>query len=396
MSRPTLCMISETVGPHNAIGKIAAAEVRAALAADYRVTVVAHRLDEELRSRVEWLKLYNPPRGFALKWLTARHFVKRALGGRRFDVVHGHQPQIADLCDVFQCHFLTRVAAERGCLVSGSGLGASLRRKQQEAIMRCEDRCYRRWNPNTRLLFVSELIQREFERLYGLPDRCEVFENAAPAWDPVDESEREAAKHHFAIQAEHRPVLGYLGGLQRRKGYEPLVDAVATEPELFLLMAGQQSDGFTDSRLAGRVKGVGLTEPRRFLAACDVVAVPSVFDPCPMIVLEAVSRGIPVIASEGVGNRASLLEFGAGLGWEYGQPIGPVVRSIMNQRDRFTRGCRALVQQRSETAKMRALLHIYDEVAKGPTDEKAGKLQSVDPKSAAATAPATTATEVRM
>lgn len=361
MNQPSLCMISETVGTHNAIGKIAAAEVRAALDAGFRVSVVAHRLEAPLRDRVEWLKLYNPPRGFAVKWLTARRFVKRALGGHRFDVVHGHQPQIADLCDVFQCHFLTRVAHERGCLVSGSGLGSRLRRWQQRAVLAAEDRCYRRWSPGTRLLLVSDLISREFDRLYGLPAGAEVLENAAPPWQPIDEPERLAARQHFGLHEETRPVVGYLGGLQRRKGYDRLLDAAADAPGLRVLMGGQQTGGLLDPRLTGRLTAIGLTEPQRFLAACDVLVVPSRFDPCPVLVLEAASRGVPVIATEGVGNLATLLACDAGVAWGDAEPLAALVGMIMGQRDRFVEGCRRLTERHSQAGYLQRLLTIYDE-----------------------------------
>src|SRR5947208_1674613 len=112
----SLCMIFEATGSFNAIGKVAMTGGGVALGAGYEVTVFAKRMEERLKKHVEWIPMYVPPRGFALQWLTARHFIKRAMGKRKWDIVHGHQPQIADLCDVFQCHFLTRVAYERKCL----------------------------------------------------------------------------------------------------------------------------------------------------------------------------------------------------------------------------------------------------------------------------------------
>src|SRR4051812_1647014 len=99
------------------------AQVRTALTAGWRVSVVAKFLDESLHDDVEWLRLYVPPRLFFVQWATARHFIRQALGARAFDVVHAHQPQVASLSDVFQCHFLTRVAHERGCLENRSGFG---------------------------------------------------------------------------------------------------------------------------------------------------------------------------------------------------------------------------------------------------------------------------------
>jgi glycosyltransferase involved in cell wall biosynthesis len=365
-------MICEATGPFNAIGKIAAAQVRAALAAGYRVSVVANRLDEALQDEVEWLPLYCPPRGFALKWLSARYLIRRAMRGRSFDVIHGHQPQVADLCDIFQCHFLTRVASERGCLVSGSGPGAALRRWQQEAIVFAEDWHYRRVPASTRMLFVSELIQREFARLYGLPASHEVFENAPPPWNPIEPSERERARQWFGIDQQRRPVVGFFGGLQHRKGYQQILDAVAADDELFLLIGGQQTEGFVDERLRGRMLGIGLTgEPDRFFAACDVLVVPSWFDPCPMVVLEAAARGLPVIATEGVGNRQTLLAHGAGLGWDGQQSLTSLVGEIMAHREEYVAGCRSLAQNRSQQQNMQRLLERYERVLESQPNRSA-------------------------
>ena len=83
MRPKSLCMIFEAIGPFSAIGKVAMSQVSVALEAGFSVTVVAKQLDESLRGRVEWRKLYCPPRGFAVQWLTARPFIKAALGNAR-------------------------------------------------------------------------------------------------------------------------------------------------------------------------------------------------------------------------------------------------------------------------------------------------------------------------
>ncbi len=158
-------MLFEAIGPYSAIAKIAMTEVLAAINAGYSVTVVAKQLDESLRGRVEWLKLYVPPRGFALQWLTARHFYKQALGNRKFDVVHAHQPQTASLADVFECHYLTRVAYQTGTLEGRKSLRGRLIRMQQQIVLHAEDHYYRRFSRGTRMLYNSALTQ---ENLWGL------------------------------------------------------------------------------------------------------------------------------------------------------------------------------------------------------------------------------------
>src|SRR5690349_16630354 len=130
MARTTHCMIFEAIDQSSAIAKIAMSEVQIALDAGFRVSVVAKRLDESLRGKVEVLPLTVPPRVFLAKWLTARSFIQRALGSRTFDIVHAHQPQAADLSDVFKCHFLTRVAYESNCIDTRPGLRPTFNRLQ--------------------------------------------------------------------------------------------------------------------------------------------------------------------------------------------------------------------------------------------------------------------------
>jgi len=188
-------MIFESIGRHSAIGKVAMADVQIALDAGFDVSVVAKHLDESLQAQVQWLKLAVPPRIFLLKWLTARTAIERALGGRTFDNVHAHQPQAASLSDVFQCHYLTRAAYELNCLESRPGLRPAFIRWQEHAVLRAEDRYYRRWNPATHMLFVSPLVRNQFQKFYGLPPRQNVVINPFPPIAfPSDERRRTARR----------------------------------------------------------------------------------------------------------------------------------------------------------------------------------------------------------
>lgn len=380
---PHLCMIHEAIGSQNAIAKVSAWGVRQALAAGWRVTVVAKFLDESLRGEVEWLRLTVPPRGFFVQWTTARRFITSALGGRTFDVVHAHQPQVASLSDVFQCHFLTRVAFERNCLETRPGLRPALVRVQERGVLHAEDYYYRRWNPRTRMLFCSELIGREFARLYGALPRSEVLMNSCPPPSIPDAARRQAARAALLSGAElsGKRVVGFLGGLQERKGVRRILDAVAAEPDLFLLLGGSFCEGFADPRLAGRMRAVGLVkDTAQFYHACDAVAVPSHFDPCPLVVFEAVANGAPVIATEGVGNLHRLVSSGAGLAWEPGSPLSPLVRRASLEADGFHAGARRLADELSESRQGGRLLRIYEEV-------RAEKLSGV-PAAAAPAVPA--------
>jgi glycosyltransferase involved in cell wall biosynthesis len=360
----SLCMIFETIGPYNAIGKIAMAEVRAALDAGFQVSCVANLLDESLRNDVEWLKLYRPPRGFALQWLTARRFIRAALGDRRFDVVHAHQPQAASLADVFQCHFLTRVAYERKCLETRRSLRARAVRVQQQVVLYAEDRCYGRWNPSTRMLFCSDLIRNEFARLYRLPPREEVLSNPCLPRCAVSVDERAKARTRLIGRAAPPgPVVGYLGGVQERKGYRRLLQSLSADAGITLIFGGQYTLDLPAKELRPWIVPIGLVEDTEsFYAACDIVVVPSFFDPCPLVVLEAVARSVPVIATDGVGNLSQLLDYGAGIQWDGEAPLADMVRSVIERRGDYQAGAVRMAAALSLPKYEERLIAIYRDV----------------------------------
>ena len=295
MKPPTLCMICERIGGQASIGKIARQEVEAALAAGWQVTVAANALDSALQREVEWLRLYVPPRSFAFQWLTGRHWIKKALGKRTLDVVHGHQPQIADLTDVYQCHFLT-------------------------------------------LIYAS------------------------PAERFATGGERVAARTRWLGGSRQRIVAGFLGGLVERKGYRHILRALAGAKDVFLLMGGPNSGGFQAPEFGGNMRSIGVCDDTdSFYAACDVLLVPSLFEPFGLVVSEAVARGVPVIATDGVGALPHLLEHGAGARWDLLKPLAPIIRSLAASSTQFRDGCARYTRAYSAAQHDRILLGFYQE-----------------------------------
>jgi glycosyltransferase involved in cell wall biosynthesis len=374
-------MLFEAIDDSSAIAKVAMAEVRIALNAGFRVTVVAGRLHESLRRDVEWLRLYCPPRGFALQWLTARHFFKKALGNRRFDIVHAHQPQVADLADVFQCHFLTRVAFERRCLEERTTLRARLVRGQQQVVLYAEDYFFRNWNPATRMLFNSELTRLEFARLYGLPPQEQVLVYPAPRPSIPSDEERREARRRFVGRDHAGPVVGYLGGIQERKGYRRLIEGLKGQTDVFLLLGGSHTDGFDVPELPDHNRCVGLvSDTDGFYAACDALAVPSMFEPFGLVASEAAARGVPVIATDEVGALPHLLEHDAGVRWDPATPLAPLVRDLANRRQHYQRTTQAMVESFSVERFRDQLLDVYEEVLR----QKGAPPQQLSPLAPAA------------
>jgi glycosyltransferase involved in cell wall biosynthesis len=363
MKKPTLCMIHEGIGEYNAIAKVAKIGVEVALEAGWNVTCIAKRLDERLFDKVTWQKLHVPARVFLYKWLTARRCIRKALGDKSFDVIHAHQPQVADLSDIFQCHFLTRMSFERNCLDHRTGMRGAAMRAQERGVLWAEDFFYRRWNPQTRMLYDSELTRTDFHRLYGAQANEGVLVYPCPAGKFVSEDERKAARIKLVGGEQDRIVVGYLGGLHERKGYRRVADAVAADPRLFLLMGGQYSEGYVNEKLTGRYKTMGLVKDiHSFYAACDVFVVPSHYEPLGLVAFEAASRGVPVLATGEVGALPHLIEHGAGMEWNPAAPLGPLAMDAMARREEFCRGSAAMVEKLNLQSYAGQLLSEYARV----------------------------------
>jgi glycosyltransferase involved in cell wall biosynthesis len=101
------------------------------------------------------------------------------------------------------------------------------------------------------------------------------------------------------------PVVGSLGRLDPQKGYDVLIEALASLPDTTAVLVG---DGPARDDLEGlaRDRGVGdrvlftgwSSEPRRYLSGFDVFVLPSRYEGFPLSIIEAMLAGLPVVATD--------------------------------------------------------------------------------------------------
>ena len=134
---------------------------------------------------------------------------------------------------------------------------------------------------------------------------------------PRDAAERAAERDRFGFG--DRPVILTVGGIEPRKGSLTLLDAFAylraelPDPPLLVVAGGATLFDYRDEidRWAARRAEIGLTdddvrelgpvsddELERLYRAADVLAFPSVAEGFGLVVLEALSAGLPVVASD--------------------------------------------------------------------------------------------------
>jgi glycosyltransferase involved in cell wall biosynthesis len=166
-----------------------------------------------------------------------------------------------------------------------------------------------------RYLAVSREIAVELtEKLGWPPEKVEVAYNAVDA-----ERAAVAAPPGLREQlggSETRPLVLTPARLNPQKGHRVLLEAIAEVPEALFLLAG---DGSERAPLEAEAERLGVADRVRFLgrredvpqllAACDVFALPSLYEGSSLALLEAMAAGIPIVSSA-IGGTDELIEDG--------------------------------------------------------------------------------------
>jgi glycosyltransferase involved in cell wall biosynthesis len=162
-----------------------------------------------------------------------------------------------------------------------------------------------------RVVAVSRALGEEVIAL-GVPrERVAIVQNGV-----------DAAIFHPRERAEARAQLGlpdgkwvvYVGRLERTKGVIDLLDAISRTPNLQLALVGDGAAraevDAAAAKIGARVKVLGarpLDEVPLWMAAADVVTLPSWNEGTPNVILEALACGRPVVATR-VGGIPDLID----------------------------------------------------------------------------------------
>jgi glycosyltransferase involved in cell wall biosynthesis len=224
----------------------------------------------------------------------------------------------------------------------------------------------------TRVVCVCEAEAR-LARSVGPSSRVRVVHNgvAPPLDDGIDARVAELARRG--------PVLGALTLLRPGKGLETLITALprvlARHPDAHLAICGEGPDGQRLRRLARRT-GVepavhflgAVQEPTRALRGFDVLAHPSWAESFPYVILEAMSLGLPIVASD-VGGVGEALQSGDSGLLVPARDAGALASGLIELLDDPDRAARigAAARRRSEEhfsreAMIERLVGIYNEL----------------------------------
>lgn len=152
---------------------------------------------------------------------------------------------------------------------------------------------------------------------FGANAAFDVVPNGIDPTDYADLPGREAFRQRYGLG--DAPVCLFMGRLHQRKGVQILLEAfkAAAVPNARLLIVGPDEgmlstlQSLADDRVifTGYLGGA---DRLAAFAAADLLALPAVGEGLPMVVLEAMASGLPVIVSPGC-NLPDVAQFGAGL-----------------------------------------------------------------------------------
>lgn len=170
----------------------------------------------------------------------------------------------------------------------------------------------------------------ERERLVGLGLRAN---KAVVVWNGVPEpptpapADLAAFRHSFGLPGEDgvaspekSPVIGALGRLEQQKGLQHLVEAGARlgrqglEPRLLFIGDGSKREALRRQAKEAGVRALftgflGERERNAVLTCLDVFAMPSLGEALPLALIEAMSYGLPIVATT-VGGIPEIVEDG--------------------------------------------------------------------------------------
>ena len=160
------------------------------------------------------------------------------------------------------------------------------------------------------VVVVSEPARQAELRTSGIPqDKIQLIYNAIDIgrYSQITPEIRKSTRESFGI-ANGTFLIGFVGRLHPQKGVEILLEAFARcHPEhknSFLLIVGE---GELQNRLEAYATSLGITNQILFLGSrkeipeilvsLDLFVLPSLWEGLPMVLLEAMAAGLPVIAT---------------------------------------------------------------------------------------------------
>ncbi len=266
-------------------------------------------------------------------------------------------------------------------------LKLSLKNRVREAIESAPFRL----EPRPRILAIADMIKADMLAAYGLDaGAVEVIYNGIDTarYNPTSAAAlRSRARKRFGL-AEDAVVFSFMSYDLKKKGLAVLIEAAGmlkrrgAGPFTVLVVGGRPKRAMLRLverlRLEEAIVFAGPTKaPEEVYAASDAFVLPTYYDACSLVVIEAMASGLPVVTTEANG-AAGLIDDGVeGFVIAHPPQAGELARRLAELMDAGRR--RAMGEKAAESGARRSLADthrrlaaVFEEMIAGQKTESAG------------------------
>jgi UDP-glucose:(heptosyl)LPS alpha-1,3-glucosyltransferase len=226
-----------------------------------------------------------------------------------------------------------------------------------------------------KVIAISEMVHRDMSDYYGIPaDRMAVIYNGVDTvhFHPRNKRYREGIRSRYGLSPKDLLLL-FVSHNFRLKGLRYLIQALALikrkRENVKLLVIGRDRAepyrrlakriGCADDVLfAGNVKDL-----ERYYASADILVHPTFYDPCSLVVLEALASGLPVITTRHNGAGGIISEGQEGFVLDDSRDVEALAEKILSLSQpsilkEASRAARRLGEQHSQERCYQELLRV--------------------------------------
>lgn len=370
--------------------KYAASLVRWLAAAGHKVHVVARRVDAADLPPGTPVQLANLEDWPAMSWLRSYRFARRSesiVNSQRFDLVVG-------LAKVWRqdVHLAVSGSHRASLEYNSRRFRGPLRWLWWMTKLASPRQWVFRWIEHRQfggehaphVIVPAHLVAEHFRQYHGVPrERISVIPwGLDTSREPLDRDRARVAFRREHGLADSDVAILFVARNYRLKGLSQLLSAFAPlarrYPHLHVLACGgkQEAEHQRQARrlgIAGQARFLGYVDDvQACFAGSDIFAFPTFYDPCSLVVLEAMRAGLPVVTTRANG-AAELITDGSegfviGSPWDVGDLRLRLELLATNTelRRRMAARARVAAQRFSMIDRQAELLAVLERAAKGP------------------------------
>ena len=288
-------------------------------------------------------------------------------------------------CNVLQPHFGSRAAVMEQNLLMTPRWWRPLRRRIDSLLPRYRDfqaLMRRQYVDDGRIfLAISQMVAADFRRYHGVrPQQIRIVYNGVDhEWFSPDyrHDYRAEVRGRLGLE-EHAVLLLIVAHNFRLKGVPVLLEAVARlrarGVNVHLAVVGGKHFGryLQLAQRLGAAPHVTFTgscaDPRPFYAAADVYVQPTPYDPCSLVVLEALASGLPVVTTRRNGASELMRQGQEGFVIDDPDDVDALVARLTqlaaaDVRAQMSAAARRLALEHSFSRNVDEILAVYQETA---------------------------------